>query len=189
MDAHVKRFICCVPMVFSVLAAAYAQEIDTVAVNQVGIFTVGKTKTIKDPNISTGERAEAEDYELVRTTTTIAGKPGIKFGVGLMAFGTPKGGSAPVVVKWLYPAPGLVNPDTRLTKMSDQYTTTLTLGAQWHFYWALGSDWQIVPGTWTFQLWTPRGERLLASQDFTMTGPSDRTTVEPAGRSQGQSGR
>ncbi|HXW26196.1 MAG TPA: DUF3859 domain-containing protein [Xanthobacteraceae bacterium] len=188
MDAHVKRFICAVPMAFWVLAAAPAQEIASVSVNQVGIFTVRKTKTIKDPSISTGQRAEAENYDLVQTATTIAGKPGMHFGVGLVAFGTPKGGSAPIMVKWLYPAPGLVNPATRLTKMSDQYTTTLTLGAQWHFAWELGMDWQIVPGTWTFQLWTPNGERLLASQDFTMTGRSERSTVEPS-RSQGDSGR
>ena len=67
-------------------------------------------------------------------------------------------------VIWRYPDPGMKNPDTGKTKFKDEYNDDVKIGAEQTYYWSVGSEWQQVEGTWTFELWYR--DRRLVKQDF-----------------------
>jgi hypothetical protein len=93
------------------------------------------------------------------------------FGLDVFIHGSPKGKLVPFRIIWRYPPPGLRNPDTGKTKLTDDYIDEQTLGEKTTFNWTLGSAWTRVPGTWTFEIWYEG--RKLATQSFTLVKADD----------------
>jgi hypothetical protein len=156
-------------LVLLVLAAsgAAAQRIDNAEIVSFGVMQPSsKAKTITDATISTGQRADYEEAEVVEETSIIKPKNGMVFGAVVKFKGQAKGKSKTTKVRvvWLYPAPGLTNPATGEAKLRDEFDSTITIGNTSEFYWTLGDEWTQVPGKWTLQLWS--GERRLAQQFF-----------------------
>jgi Domain of unknown function (DUF3859) len=151
-------------------AQAQSGRIDRIDALKPGIFVFGDTpKSIQDRSISTGQRTEAKEIRNVEVTTLIPARKDTVFGVEGMVVGSPNGASVPVRVVWRYPEPGLTNPDTGITKYLDDYTERRTIGQSVTYYWNLGSEWTLVPGVWTLELY--QGERLLLTQRFTLVRP------------------
>jgi len=151
-------------MVIFALSSAQAQVRVTGAhVLHTGTYEIGKTKEIDDPNISSGHRYEA-NATLLRESTTITAKLNSTFGLDIIIEGTPRSKSIPVRIVWRYPDPGLHNPDTGKTKFVDDYMDRRQIGEKSTFYWMLGDEWALVPGTWIFELWYEN--RVLVRQSF-----------------------
>ncbi|MEQ1696078.1 MAG: DUF3859 domain-containing protein [Hyphomicrobiaceae bacterium] len=145
-------------------AAAQSGRIDRVELISMGTYKrVGELKTIKSGDISTGQRTEA-NWELVNETNTITARTDITFGATLKFAGKPKGDIAKIRVVWHYPEPGITNPDTGKTKLTDEYETTQRIGDESSYCWNLSSTYTHVPGTWRLELW--QGDRRLTNQSF-----------------------
>jgi len=146
------------------LSSAQAQvKVSRGEILHTGTYEVGKTKEINDPTISSGHRYEA-DATLLREATTITAKLNTVFGLDVMIEGTPRGKVVPVRIVWRYPDPGLRNPETGKTKFVDDYMDRREIGKKSTFYWMLGQEWALVPGTWIFELWYEN--RVLVRQAF-----------------------
>ena len=147
------------------LPAAEAQpKLQKIDIIGAGIFTVTNTKEIKTNTISTGQRTTATTSKLIRRATTIEPKKDLIFGIDIQVFGTPPNATVPIHVIWHYPEPGLRNPDTNETKLTDEYDDSGTTGKTTTFYWTLGDTWTQVLGEWVIELRS--GDRLLAKQSF-----------------------
>ena len=150
-------------------AEAASPRVDRLDRVQAGIFSLGEVKTIKDANISAGQRTEAPKAKLVQVGRNIPAKINTAFGIHFQVLGSPKGAKIPVKVIWRYPQPGLKNPATGTTKFSDEYIETLIAGNSADLYWNLASAWTLVPGKWTIELW--QGSRQLLAQEFILSKP------------------
>jgi hypothetical protein len=136
---------------------AFAQSAQITKINVIGAGVIGleNSKTIKDASLSTGSRTESKDPKLLTATTTITGSTDLNFGIIFVPTGKPQDGIAAVRIKWLYPAPGMINPDTGAAKDCDEYRTTVKLGAATHLAWEVRREWQIVPGPGHFRYGRP----------------------------------
>jgi hypothetical protein len=171
MTCRIREFLVIALLLTGAPALAQSAQIREITATGVGVLALENTKQIKDAAISTGARTDSQNPELLTATTTVTGSTDLNFGMIFVASGTPKNGIAAIRVKWLYPAPGMINPGTGVAKMLDEYPTTIKLGEPTHLGWEVRRDWQIVSGIWTLQIWTANGQRMLASQDFTMVKP------------------
>jgi hypothetical protein len=149
------------------VAHAQSGRIDRIEGLKPGILAFGDPpKSIQDKSISTGQRTEAKEIRNVEITTVIPARLNTVFGIECKVIGSPNGASVPVRTVWRYPQPGLTNPDTGITKYTDDYTTPRTIGETTTYYWNLASEWTLVPGDWVLELY--QGERLLLRQKFTL---------------------
>ena len=144
-------------------------RIDRIDVLRPGIYEIEVGKPIPDTTISTGSRVEAQAYKSVAVTTKIEAKTETTIGVELTIVGVPRRHKVPLKTVWRYPEPGLTNPDTKLTKLSDEYLNTQEIGVAFPAFWGLTQDWHLVPGTWTLEVWY--GDRKLLSQEFQVVRP------------------
>jgi len=145
---------------------ARAQTLAGIDILDAGIVKLQDVKTTKDASISTGSRTQS-DGTITRSTTTIEAGPAVIFGVKVRIRGKPDGKIVRYRVVWRYPEPGLRNPNTGITKLSDEFMDGQRLGSvKCCYYWTLGDPWTQIPGRWVVELWD--GRRLLASQAFTL---------------------
>jgi hypothetical protein len=151
------------------LSIAHAQtpRIDRLDNIKPGVVSLSEVKTIKDANISTGQRLEGGSPKVVSASKDISIKLGTVFGVQVRIIGKPAGAKVPIKVIWRYPEPGLKNPTTGTTKFSDEYTDSRPIGESPVFYWNLAEEWTLVPGTWTIEL--RQDDRKLLVQDFVLS--------------------
>jgi hypothetical protein len=103
-------------------------------------------------------------------TDKIPARLGTKFGVKYALQGAPEGVYAGIREVWRFPVPGITNQKTGKTshEQVDRAIVQVTDKEIFSGY-ALLYDWELVPGIWTFEVWT--GERLLLKQRFDVYRP------------------
>ena len=138
-------------------------RIDGAQVIERGYYELGKTKTISDSSISTGQRTEAT-ATLKQSAARIEVENGTVLGFSFIVKGQPREGNVTMRVIWRYPDPGMKNPATGKTKYTDEYDTPVAMNSKQTFYWSVGDPWQQVPGIWTCEIW--HGQRRVVRQDF-----------------------
>lgn len=156
------------PLLLSLLVAAgaYAQtpQIDRIDVVEYGIYTSDSQDCSRDNQGVL--HCTATNVRLAASTTTIPAQLGVRFGVRFRVAGTPDGASITLKRVWICPPPGLRSPNASqpILRMEDQYPTTI--GATRYTEYRFDDPWELVPGTWTLEMWD--GNRRLLSQSFTV---------------------
>lgn len=150
------------------LSAAQAQtpRIDAIEITGAGLVELSDAKATADKSISTGNFTRAKSVKIIQRASVIKTKKGMVIGMTVRVTGKPNGARGPVTVTWRYPEPGLKNPDTGDTKLTDEYETTEVIGKDSFFFWTFDAEWPLVPGDWTIELRS--GGRLLAKQLFVL---------------------
>ncbi len=145
---------------------AYAQDprINKIDVIDYGIYTATSNKVkasgqgIGQNNV-TGER-------LVAMTRTVPMQLGVHFGFHYTVVGTPAGAMAPLRIVTLFPSPGLHNPKASQPILRNEYTIERAIGKPTYHDYSFEDQWELVPGTWTMEIWD--GDRKLLSESFTV---------------------
>jgi len=151
------------------VASVHAGTIDRVDITDAGLYETKIEKAEKAPGTTTETRNALARTELLRKTTRIDAKIGTHFGFRYKIVGQPNDGEANITFVTLPAAPGLKNPKTGKVSTREEYSAAVTFNETGYAGYALGEDWEIVPGTWTFELWD--GQRKLASQSFEIVKP------------------
>jgi len=150
-------------------AAAQAEDVQRIEIYDVGIYKSQITGHEEAPGTPAGYRNVVTGIELQQRTTTIPATSGTEFGFRYAIIGNPEGAAVNLRMVSHYPSPGLRNPKTGNAIMRGEYSVERKLGDKsWKSY-LLEDDWELVPGTWTFEIW--QGERKLAEQSFTVMRP------------------
>ena len=141
---------------------------ESVEIVKAGLMKAeAEAKLVKDKNISTGQRVDyPEDPKVYDETTYIPVTGKTIFGIEAKLNGRPEGRDVTLNVVWLYPEPGIKNPETGNVKYRDAYDAVQSIGSTSSYYWTLDRGYTHVPGVWTIELWL--GDRRLAKQQFTM---------------------
>ncbi len=151
----------CLLIVFS--GATEAQTVQRIDIIEAGIYTVTKDRKVEEPGTATGSRVLLSNIKLAHQTNTIPGRLGVRFGFRFKIIGTP---NAVVKLKKIVriPSPGISNPNTGNVIMTSVYSRDSKVGDIDYTDYGFDDAWEIVPGTWTMELWD--GDQKLASQSF-----------------------
>ena len=89
---------------------------------------------------------------------------GIGFGVRFRSFGERNGERAMLRSVWRIPEPGIVNPTNHTTYRQSVADFPTVIGTRhWRGY-GFDEPWEVVPGTWTLEIW--QGDRKLLEKSF-----------------------
>jgi hypothetical protein len=146
-----------------------ATKIERIEVARPGLYEIQARNSMQDQSISTGHKVAVRGYKNLRTGTQIEAKIGAVIGAELTIVGAPRNAKVPIKVVWRYPAPGLVNPETKAAQASDEYSDVHQIGEKFPVFWGLSQDWHLVAGTWTLEVW--QGVRKLVEQQFQLVKP------------------
>jgi hypothetical protein len=139
-------------------------RVDGITVSNPGIYALSVMKDIPDPNTAEGTRHTVGDISLVSATTTIPARIGVHFGFYYTVTGAPNGATVQVRYVNRFPGPGLKNPATGETTHEEDYNQDVSIGDSNYKGWTFDHDYELVPGTWTFEIWY--GDRKIGEQSF-----------------------
>jgi hypothetical protein len=152
---------------FVALPPANAQSVKAVEITEYGIYTADEIKVQRDANgvlhsISTNIRRAA-------TTTTVPAEIGVHFGFRYHISGQPAGQQIVLKKMVIYPEGGIKSPKSPTPLLKNEYELARKIGETSYTDYAFDDPWELVPGTWTMQLWD--GDRKLAEKVFVVVAP------------------
>ena len=106
-----------------------------------------------------------DDVKMIRETTSIPLRKGLRFGLRYQIVGDSELYRQPHIRMALrVPVGGLRNPNTGQTVHSFEYVLERPVQAYGHRVFHLDEDWELVPGRWTFEFWYV--DKKLGEQEF-----------------------
>lgn len=146
---------------------ARPHHIDRVDVTNWGRYDLEIAKTIDAPHLAGRRQNLVVDRKNLELTATIAARLCVSFGFEYVLVGTPANVDVPIKMVTRFPAAGVRNPETGLMTHQHEAIVMRTIG-QLHFRsYTLEKEWEVVPGTWTFELWD--NDRKLVERSFILT--------------------
>jgi hypothetical protein len=155
-------------LLVGISSAAGAQTIQRIEVTEVGIYRAETTRLDAAPGTPTGAVRRLSNIKLAQATTTIPARLGVRFGFRYKIVGR-TGANVSLKMVTLIPQPGVRNPSTGNTTVRSEYLADKTVGDTFYRDYGLDNPWEIVTGTWTFEIWD--GNRELVSQSFNVVTP------------------
>lgn len=139
-------------------------RVDGLTINDHEMYSLQVLNDIPDAGAAEGVRHTVGDVSLLTSTETIPARLGVRFGFHYTVSGAPQGGQVTVHYVNRFPEPGLKNPDTGVTTHIEEYDSAVLVGATNYKGWSFDHNYELVPGTWTFEIWY--GGRKLGEQSF-----------------------
>jgi hypothetical protein len=157
-----NRFVIALLAIFTA-GPAWAQ-VRAVEIVQFGIYTADLKSSTRDSqgikeNISTNFRNAV-------VTTTVPAQLGVRFGMEFKVIGAPANQTVSLKKVWMFPPAGLRSPKVTQPIHRDETTMKANIETTTYTGWRFDDPWELVPGTWTLQLWY--GDQKLAEKQFTI---------------------
>ncbi len=163
----IVRWIATLVLAFLCSAQAQAQQatIEAAEILWAGTYRAQIVGTVEQPGTAIGKTNQLGDIVKLETTTTVRARLGTSFGIEFRLSGAPEGAEAPITIVVVLPKAGLFNPATQKRTFREEWRPSPRLvgGASLVGY-LLEMDWEIVPGIWTFEIWS--NGRKLGEQPF-----------------------
>jgi hypothetical protein len=149
------------------IAFAQTGRVDGIKITEAGLYDGELAKRVPDSSSPTGYRGVETETKLVKQVTQVPPVLGTSFGLKYTVVGSAKTADIREII--IFPLPGITNPKTGETTFRYEIVHSDPLGWSRYIDYTLGNDWELVPGVWTFELWSE--DRKLATQSFTLTKP------------------
>lgn len=144
-----------------------AQQVSGIEIVEFGIYTADRqTRRAGQSGIGTTTVA---NVKLAVSTDRIPMQQGVQFGFQFRINGAPVDARVELRRVDLYPAPGLTPPGKSQPTRQDEERMVERIGNLSFVGYTLDAPFEMVPGSWTFQLWI--GDRLMAEKSFTLAAP------------------
>lgn len=152
-------------LLLPVVSYAQAPQATRIDVTEFGIYTADLVKAEKAPGTVTGTTNIVTHMRLAAQTRIIPAQKGVAFGFRFNLVGAPAGAIAPLHAVTIFPS-AMTDPATHMSKTQIESDFGLSIGAVGYHGYEMDSDWEVLPGVWTFQIWSQG--RKLAEQSFTV---------------------
>ena len=150
-------------------SAQGAGKVDRIEIVEVGIYRAETASIELAPGTASRQHNKLSETRLLTPTTRVEAKIGVHFGMRYRVVGSPSLASVKLVSVTHYPAPGLKNPKAAGIQTRGEHPLFATISQLNYRGYMFENDWELVAGTWTFELWD--GDRKLASQAFDVVKP------------------
>ena len=130
-----------------------------------GLCQFSFTETVENPNAITGQSAIVDGIQWLKKTTKVPAQKGVSFGI---EYRVNHHSDEPIKLQEviLFPSAGLTHPDTGKNQKQESFEVELIPGEPSFTCYTFDYPWEIVKGTWTFQV-SSDGRRLL-EKSFTI---------------------
>jgi hypothetical protein len=163
------RFLSALALFAFCSTMAAAQEVQSVEVYEFGTYEANGSSFTQSESPQ-GIRIEGHDgYTHLETTRTVAAHLGARFGFRYRVFGTAPGVYAPLKMVWKFPPPGIVGSDPTHPVQQEIVEFDATSNDSYVITMSLESISDLVPGTWTLEIWS--GDNKLTEQRFEVLAP------------------
>lgn len=167
-----QRLLFILLMLFSGITLAQAH--DTPAISGIDVYEFGTYTAVgpsyEQPASHQGIRMEAhESYFHVETTRTIVARVGVRFGFRYRTKGTTLAATAPITMVWKFPSPGITGADPHKIIKQEVVEVPVLPNESYALTMSLDSAADLVPGIWTFEIWS--GKNKLAEEKFELIMP------------------
>jgi hypothetical protein len=157
----------CAVLMSTTPARAQDMRVDRLEIVESGFFDSADTKVTgaKEAEGSvTGVVQQLSALRMLPEPPAKSARIGISFGVRFRSFGERNGERAMLRSVWKIPEPGIVNPTNHTTYRQSAADFPTVIGTNhWRGY-GFEQPWEIVPGTWTLEIW--QGDRKLLEKSF-----------------------
>jgi hypothetical protein len=150
----------------AVIGCGQAPSVDRIEIVEKGLYRVETARATQAAGTATGVQDELANVKLVSDTTTIPARIGTSFGLRYRVVGGPNRASVKLTVIVRFPGEGLRNPKTGERTARDVTSWTRHIGGVTYNGYGFDEAWELVPGTWTYEIW--HDGRKLAEQSFTV---------------------
>ena len=133
-----------------------------------GIFDASSTVAQHGFTPSTMAKDDVRGIRFVEYTTDIPAELGVNFGFQYIINSSPKGKPIRVTTVIKFPEGGLQRPGARLYTESRD-THDVIIGRKALHGYGFDEEWEMVPGTWVFELWYK--DARLIKKTFTIYSP------------------
>jgi hypothetical protein len=148
-------------------AEAQTAEVTRIDVVEYGLYTAQVMQKSTDANGVA--KNTVTDIRHAVTTRTVPAQLGVHFGFRYTIVGTPEGAPVELTKVTIYPPEGVKKPSAPEPLHRTQYTLERQIGETKFTDYSFDDPWELVPGTWTMELWV--GSRRLAAESFTVVRP------------------
>ena len=165
----VRFFALMALMIFASIDARAQQSSLHVDVYEFGTY-VANGSSYAHPSSPQGIRIEGHDgYTHLDTTRTVTAQLGARFGFRYRVTGTGPGEYVPLTMVWKFPPPGIVGRDPTKRVQREVVEFSATADDNYVITMSLESLSDLVPGTWTLEIWS--GDEKLTEQNFDVLPP------------------
>jgi hypothetical protein len=144
----------------------WAADIQSVEIIKYGTYKSEILRHEDAPKAAIGSKTVSRNIVYLQTTDKIAATSGISFGFDYIIHGTGDD-LVEITVKYLHPP--MTNPKTGKVFTSQEISSTKKMGVKNSIGYRFAEEWEIVPGTWTIQLFY--GDKKIAEKIFYITKP------------------
>ena len=164
-------FSAIVVLLFSLTSPTVAtSEVFEVVIIDYGIYEFRAPGDVGGNKAVSKRISFVEQINLVKKTRKIPASLNTNFGFRYKIKGTPLGANIRITRVTIYPSSGLTDPNSGSAEYN--YKTTFLRqigGGKYYVGFGFDQEWELVPGTWVFQLWYEGGK--LAEERFTVYAP------------------
>jgi hypothetical protein len=142
-------------------------RVDRLELLAAGFYDTAQTTvtgTTPSAGAVTGTVKELGEVKLSPEPPASSARVGTGFGVRFHSFGERDGERAVLRSVWKIPEPGIVNPTNGNTFRQSVAEFATTVGTNHMRGHSFDEPWEIVPGTWTLEIW--QGDRKLLEKSF-----------------------
>lgn len=132
-------------------------------ITHYGLCEFDYSETYKDPNAITGESATVGGVRWLKKTTKVPAQQGVSFGIEYV-INSDSDERLELEEVIVFPPTGLTNPETGKNQKEDVFPTEIFPGEAVFTCYTFDYPWEIVKGTWTFQVRS--GDQLLLEKSF-----------------------
>jgi hypothetical protein len=142
-------------------------RVDRLEIVDAGFYDTAKTTVTGATQAAgavTGTVKELGAVKLSPEPPVTSARVGIGFGVRFRSFGARDGERAVLRSVWTIPEPGIVNPTNGTTYRQSVAEFGTKIGTNHVRGYGFDEPWEVVPGTWTLEIW--QGDRKLLEKSF-----------------------
>jgi len=147
-------------------AIADETKVERIDIVGKGIYQLELGASIPKADVPGGVVTPPAKFTQIESTTTVPARIGVEFGLEYKIIGEPDGTEITLEFVDTYPDPGLADPEKSAPFQTSRYERTRPIGETLYTGYGFEHEWELVPGTWTFEIWYDG--RKLAAEQFTV---------------------
>jgi Domain of unknown function (DUF3859) len=147
-------------------ALAEEARVERIDIVGKGLYRVEPGKPTPEAGAPTGSIDLPLAFTNIEKTDTVPARIGVEFGLEYRIVGEPTGAEVTLEFVVSYPEAGLADPDSPAPLRETRFERMKPIGEPVYFGYGFEKDWELVPGTWTFEI--RYDGRKLAEERFTV---------------------
>jgi len=153
-------------LAFSIPALAEEARVERIEVIDKGIFLIETGEQIPESTAPTGAIEPAIKFTKIEETETVPARIGVEFGLVYRIVGEPDGAEVTLEFRVNYPEDGLADPESPTPLRETKYELAKPIGEPIYFGYGFENDWELVPGSWRFEIWHAGRKLALAASSL-----------------------